>query len=369
MKARRVWANLKMQLVSFKREKTAVFFTILFPILMMVMFGFIFQDADETEVTIHVQDLDGTDLSKNLTQILGSPDNVHIVKIDDGADPEDYMKDNDINFLLIIPKGYQDAIYAKMSYDPNMTVNLTVMYDPSVSVTGIKLSFLNSAMNEINKGMVGAEDTILLEPESIVSDQYEYIEFFIPGLIGFTVMTTALFNTMTINTEFKQKGIIRKLSTTPITRSEWILSNIFYQVAVSTLSTIVMLTVGYLVFRAWLSLNIFLPLFIIIEVFAFGGLAMLVVGGIKDAQTAIAVSNVIMFPMMFLAGTFFPVESMPDFLQYIAKVMPLYYVNEGLREAMIFQDFGAAGGHMLVILVFAVIVFIGGIFLTSWKHD
>jgi len=369
VKPRRVWVNLKIQLLSFKREKHAMFFTILFPILMMVMFGFIFQDVDETEVTIHVQDLDDTDLSKNLTRILGTPKNVHIEKVGKGADPDSYMKDNDVNFLLIIPEGYKDAIMAKMTYDPNATVNLTVMYDPSVSITNIKLTFLSSALNEINKGMAGAEDTILVEPESIVSDSYEYIDFFIPGLIGFTVMTTALFNTLSINTEYKQKGILRKLATTPITRGEWILSNIFYQVAVSAMSTIVLLTVGFIVFRAWLNLNIFLVLFIVVEVFAFGGLAMLVAGGVKDAQTAMAVGNVIMFPMMFLAGTFFPVESMPDFLQFIAKGMPLYYVNEGLREAMIFQDFAAAGTHLLIVLVFAIIVFMSGTLLTSWKHD
>jgi len=45
-----------------------------------------------------------------------------------------------------------------------------------------------------------------------------------------------------------------------------------------------------------------------------------------------------MFPMMFLSGTFFPVEMMPGFLQQFSRILPLYYVNEGLRASMIFVD-------------------------------
>jgi ABC-2 type transport system permease protein len=45
-----------------------------------------------------------------------------------------------------------------------------------------------------------------------------------------------------------------------------------------------------------------------------------------------------MFPMMFLSGSFFPLEMMPDFLQSFAKTLPLYYLNEGLRASMVLQD-------------------------------
>ena len=58
----------------------------------------------------------------------------------------------------------------------------------------------------------------------------------------------------------------------------------------------------------------------------------------KEAESASAVANAFLFPMMFLSGTFFPVEMMPDFLQSFAKLLPLYYVNEALRAAMIFAD-------------------------------
>jgi ABC-2 type transport system permease protein len=77
----------------------------------------------------------------------------------------------------------------------------------------------------------------------------------------------------------------------------------------------------------------------------------------------------ITFPMMFLAGTFFPLEQMPEFLQAVAQVLPLYYVNEALRNAMIIADFDKTIYFTSFVLVFAALFFIIGVFLTKWKED
>ena len=79
-----------------------------------------------------------------------------------------------------------------------------------------------------------------------------------------------------------------------------------------------------------------------LEVFAFGGIGMILTRVAKEAESATAAANFIMFPMMFLSGSFFPLELMPGFLQTIARILPLYYVNEGLRAAMVLADDMAA---------------------------
>jgi len=369
MNARRLWSCLKMQLRTFYREKSSLFFTFFFPVLLMCLFGLIFQNAGDTKYTIYVQDQDDTALSHNLTDVLGHIKNIEVKHINKTKDAEKELKSQDGNFLVIIPKGYQDTIIAKKTTDPNATVNLTVKYDPGDSSSGIKLSIVSSVLQAVNKGLVGAKDTILLQPSSIITHKFSYIEFFIPGIIGMTVMTSAVFGSIMDDNEYKQKGIIRKLSTTPITRSEWILSNMIYQVLLAFMSTFLILAVGYIGFKAQLFMNIWLPIVIILGVFGFVGLGMLVTRLVKDAQAAAAVSNVITFPMMFLSGSFFPVDSMPGFLQVVAKVLPLYYANESLRAAMILDDWVGAATKAVVLAVFAVIVFIAGVLGTTWKQD
>ena len=158
------------------------------------------------------------------------------------------------------------------------------------------------------------------------------------------------------------------MSTTPITRTDWILSNILYQFILAVISTIAMLVVSYAVFNVSLQINAWLPVFIVLDVFAFVGIGMILTRFVKEAQSAAAAANAIMFPMMFLSGSFFPIEIMPSFLQTLARTLPLYYVNEGLRASMVFADHMAALRYSAIIGVFAAVVFVVGILTTKWEE-
>jgi ABC-2 type transport system permease protein len=141
-----------------------------------------------------------------------------------------------------------------------------------------------------------------------------------------------------------------------------------YQFLLAVISTISILLVSYAVFDVSLQLNFWLPVFVVLDVFAFVGIGMILTRVAKEAESAAAAANVIMFPMMFLSGTFFPVEMMPGFLQKLSRILPLYYVNEGLRASMIFVDNMVALRCSLIIGVFAAVVFVLGMMTTKWEE-
>jgi ABC-2 type transport system permease protein len=374
MNPKRVAANLSVNMKEWVRNKAAMFWTILFPVLLIVMFGFIFAGEGETTYDLPIQNNDGGFWSANLTDVLNDTGLFDVKMVNPNEDPDDYVLDQNANFMLIIPEGYSqriDEILAlrSMGQDTNETANLTIKYDPGVSSTQQKMGILNSVVQGFNKGLSGAEDTVGMDAETTVSDQFQFIDFFTPGIIAMAVMSTSIFGTVTINTELRQKGVLRKLATTPLTRSEWLLSNIFYQLVMALFATIAILITGIIVFDLHFSLNFFLALFIILDVFAFSGIGMLITRFVKEAQSAEAAANAIMFPMMFMAGTFFPLEMMPKFLQSVALILPLYYVNEGLRSSMVTLNFNQAWIYAAVIGIFGLIVFIMGVFLTSWKEE
>jgi ABC-2 type transport system permease protein len=89
---------------------------------------------------------------------------------------------------------------------------------------------------------------------------------------------------------------------------------------------------------------------------------------VKEAQSAAAAANAISYPLMFLSGSFFPIELMPGLLQKIARTLPLYYVNEGLRASMVFEDNMAALKASAIIGIYAVVVFILGVMATKWEE-
>ena len=369
MRLDRIWAVFLVNVRTLVRDKGGLFFTFLFPVMLMLLFGFIFQGSGELNIDIYVQDLDGSESSNELVAWMKEINGTHVHMISPDKDVGRVMEDKNLDLVVIIPEDYNETIMRRVQGDMNATVNITVMYDPSLTSSSVKLSLLNGLLQELNKGIGGVTDTVFIVTDNIVSEDMSYIEYFIPGVIGMTVMSGAVYGTIFGDTELKQKGIFRKLSTTPITRGEWLLSNMLFQLFLAGLSAGVILLVGYVVFGASLKMNPIAALVVIFEAFAFTGLAMILVRFIKEAQSASAVGNVITFPMMFLSGTFFQVDSMPAALQFFAKLLPLYYVNVALREAMIFNDTGEAFTNMLVIAVFAVIVFVLGVAFTTWKHD
>jgi ABC-2 type transport system permease protein len=243
------------------------------------------------------------------------------------------------------------------------------VYDPSSTAVDTKIRLLDTIVAAANQKATGSPPAITLVAMSILPERYRFIEFFVPGIIAMAIMTSCLTNALNMNAELRQKGILRKLATTPITRADWLTSSIVYQLILSVISTAAILLVSFFVFDVRLHIGIWLPLILVVEVIAFVGIGMLLTPFAKEAESASAVGNAFLFPMMFLSGTFFPVEMMPAFLQSFAKLLPLYYVNEALRAAMIFVDHPATLRLAGVAAGFAAIVFVAGTFKTRWDGE
>jgi ABC-2 type transport system permease protein len=369
MNLRVVGANLYVKLLGVYREKTTMFFTLAFPIILILVFGTIFMSQDNVGFHLCVQDLDQTKSSIESVKELEVNGKFKITRVAPAISATQFIRVNKVDLVLVIPKGFEKSLLRRKFFnDYKSSVTITYVYDPSSSSVPTKMEILNGVLAGINQEMTSIPPFLKSAATSILTRKYRFIEYFIPGIIAMSVMTLSLFGTVNLNTELRQKGIIRKLCTTPITHTDWILSDILYQSTIAVVSTIAMLLVSYAVYDVKLHLDAWLLAFILLDVFAFVGIGMILTRFVKEAQSAAAAANAISFPMMFLSGSFFPIELMPEFLQKFAKMLPLYYVNEGLRAAMVFEDNLAALHDAAIIGVFAAVVFILGVIATRWEE-
>jgi ABC-2 type transport system permease protein len=99
------------------------------------------------------------------------------------------------------------------------------------------------------------------------------------------------------------------------------------------------------------------------------GMGMVIARFVKETDSADAAANAITFPMMFLSGSFFPLEMMPPFLREIAKVLPLTYLNNGLRDSMVYGNAQSALTNTAIVLVVGVAFIIIGSLITSWREE
>jgi ABC-2 type transport system permease protein len=178
-----------------------------------------------------------------------------------------------------------------------------------------------------------------------------------------------MFSLVNISSEYKKNKIFKQLSLTPLTKMEWLISKIMFYIVLSTVSFLIMVTVGILAFDANITLTVWLIPFLIIGPTLFASLGMLVGTITKNPETAGVIGNIVTFPMMFLSGTFFPINFMPDYLRTVAHALPLFYVIEGLNNVMVYANYMGAVFDLAVVGVITVIIFIAAVKLFKWRED
>jgi len=370
MNLRFIGADLYSSIRQWLRSIGTVFWTLLFPVLLIMIFGAIFSGAGDVNYDVVVQDLDNSTFSEKFIQIL---ENISVLRLDtditDDENISDYMRDKDISAALVIPNGFETQLQQAF-INQNITVNLQFYFDPSdQSTTPIIRNIVASTLNEFNMNVTNGRRIIGVEEKSTLGEDYGFIDFFVPGIIGFTIMTSCIYGSIERNTKYRKDGILRKLLTMPISRADWIISKMLFMLFLSFISASVILLVGILVWGLNIKINIIFFMIIIATSFLFSGMGMIISRFVKDEETADMAGGAITFPMMFLAVTFFPLDQMPAFLQNFAQILPLYYVNEALRNAMIYSNIEKSLNFSAFVLVFAAIFFFLGVILTKWKEE
>jgi len=365
--ANRIAANLAASARMFYRNKSAVFWTLAFPIMLILIFGAIFNGMGEGKANVHVQDLADTDLSHAFVENLTKTDALNIIEIGKDANIDDYIKENSPNVVLIIPANFDMAFMPGAG--PN-TTTLEIRSDPTSTTGGIVTGIVSGMSNQINLMLASGTNVMTVATSDLVKEQkFTYVDFFIPGIIAMTTMTTTIFWMVSLQTRYKQNGIFKKLITTPLTRFEWLAAQILWQLVVVFISVFVIMLVGIFIFNVRMTLDIVSILIIIFSSAMFSSMGMIIARFVKDEETAGSAANAITFPMMFLSGLFFQIEFMPVYLQRVADVLPLTYVANGLRDSMVYGNMSGAIYNLAVVAVVSIAFFIVGVLVSTWKTE
>jgi ABC-2 type transport system permease protein len=212
---------------------------------------------------------------------------------------------------------------------------LVLVSDPSDTSGQVVHSILISIANSFSNGIVGVGELIAFDSESASQETFTAVDYYLPGLVGAFIMSSTVVGVTSQNTEFRKRGIIKRLSLTPLSKVEWIIGSILAQTVLAFLITIVMFAVGWVFLGVSAVPNLIVVALIIVGAIQFSGLGMLIAGMIKDVESAVAASNAIVFPMMFLSGAFFPLDAAPEFIRTISNMLPLKYLIDGIRFGLI----------------------------------
>ncbi len=375
MRLRNVAADFRIVSRTYFRNPVALFFSLIFPIILISLFGLIFSAAGTGSVTLIVVNDDHAPsggYTAESVAFLSALNNTTVISVQvvsvSSQNFSAYLGSNDDSTGLVIPAGFQSAL------ENRTPVVLTLYTDPEdASSAGVAEGAIQGVAAYFNLQAVCPHTTcppvVGYTTRNVGSQVYKYIDYLIPGLIGFAILTSPMFSMVDIASSYRKDGIFRELSLTPLTRSEWLLSRILWYVALTFVTAGIMIGAGVVLFGAHVTLTVGLVPFLIIGPFFFVSLGMLAGSVAKTPESAALIGNIITFPMMFLSGTFFQVSSMPPGLQAFARILPLYYVIDGMNQVMLFSNTSRALTDIVIVLVGAIVVFLLAIRLFKWRDE
>ena len=179
-----------------------------------------------------------------------------------------------------------------------------------------------------------------------------YAAFLLPGLIGLNLLSMGLFSVGMVNVAYREKGKFRRLAVTPLPKWIFLAGQILHRLTVVVLQSVVMLLAGWLVFGisnqgSYLSLAFVITL----GTACFMAMGFALSSFAQTTETYGAISNVFFFPMMFLSGVYFTLDSAPVWLQQAVVVLPLSPYLKALRA--VFNDGAGLGSHLVGLAIVA----------------
>ena len=203
-----------------------------------------------------------------------------------------------------------------------------------------------------------------------IDSNLKYSNYVLPGIIAMTIMQGGIYSLAYWMVDLKSRGIIKRLLATPIKQWQLALSLVCARLTIVIAQVIILTLLGILAFHAEFAGNILSTLILVL----LGGAIFLLCGLListfaKTYDAAAPITSAIGLPLTFLGNIFYPIEALPPGLQEFARILPITYLADGLRQAYLYQfDFNKIGFDIMILLFWLVGMLIVTISLFKLKE-
>jgi ABC-2 type transport system permease protein len=311
-----VLAISRALLLAFIRDRTAIFFTIAFPLMFLVLFGGLLTSsgssrADVLEVgPVAVVDQLSPDARAQFDK------SVKLTRVDDVAAAKEKVRKGDAA-AAVVQQGNQLLFY----------------YSQADPVRAATVGGIFSGLTQAS----GGTPTVALEPEQVEDKSLKTIQYFTPGLLGWSLATAGTAGAALTLVGWRKSQLMRRLQLAPVSPVTVVTARVLVSLLLGLVQMAIFLGVAMLPFFGlhltgfwWMAI----PL-VVAGVFAFlsVGLAVAAVARTEDAAQGLV--QVIVLPMAFLSGSFFPLDNAPQWLRSISRVLPLRYLVDALSDVLV----------------------------------
>jgi ABC-2 type transport system permease protein len=312
-------ANLKMSL----RNRMALFWNLAFPLLFIVLFGYLIGNSSFS-FDVGIVGADTSEATQQIVQQMQDSDAFSVKTGTKDAELE-ALQDGRRSVVIVFSEGSNGQVQADVYWDQT---------DPQQGA--IALNAVRQFLSEANASISGGVPAIDVNVQAVESNSLRYIDFLVPGILAMSLMNSGMIGLASAFVTYRERGILRRIKATPFPLSSFIGARISSQLVISVAQAIILIGAGKLLFDLQITgrlIDVFIM--VILGSLAFLSLGFVIAAFAKNQEAADSIANAVTFPMLFLSGVFFPVDSAPEWLQPIMKLMPLRYLADGLRDLMV----------------------------------
>ena len=330
-------ANIKMTF----RDKQAIFWSLLFPLMFIIIFGlFDFSKLGDTKYVI--VDESNSQISQQFEQGLSKIE-VFKKQTTPGSvdEAKQLLKDGKVDVAIVIPSDFnQNNIVPQADGTMSAISPIQVYYSASnATINQIALSVVDKFIDQMNMRAAHTPIIFSYTSESIETKTIKYIDMIMPGILGMAIMMSAVIGISTGISRYREQKLLKRLAATPVKVRTFLIAEVLSYLLVNLVQISLIIAFARIAFHVQVYGNYFL----IYAISIFGSIIFLnlgfaVAGYSKNTKTAEAVSQVVTMPMMFFSGVFFSTEALPGIISKIVEYLPLTPMIEALRAVSINGD-------------------------------
>lgn len=356
-------AITKASLRAMLRSPSAILFSIFFPLIFILVFGFLGNSSGPLYKIV----IDSTGVQSNvLTDSLLRYSNVRIIK---GKSPKEIESDLIKGRITGIIRMERSVVATGDSIWLVKFRSTTASADRFATF----LPFLENIIAKIDRATYPNRPTVArVVPDIAVVREYRTIDFILPGQLGFSLLSAGVFGVAFLFFNLRQQLVLKRFFATPIRKAAIVLGEGLSRVIFQLMTAVIIIAIGHFAFKftlvnGWVTFfEIMILSFIALLVFM--GFGFIVSGLAKNESTIPPFANLFTLPQFLLAGTFFSIEAFPTWLQPICKILPLTYFNDAMRKiAFEGAHLTDCGQQIGILLAWGVVVYAIAVRVFKWE--
>jgi ABC-2 type transport system permease protein len=355
-------ATLAIAVASFRsiiRSPSAVVFSLAFPLIFIVVFA----NIGGSNVTVDVGVAKTSDTVGLVYKVLKNIKVIHLITKESSKEMESNLSKGSIDAIINIQKNNGQPPYT-----------LHVQYtDASQQKGGVLRSVLNSVFYQLNsQGNTTVQPVANIQETTVRGREYKYIDFILPGMLGFSLLSSGVFGTAFVFLSLRLTLVIKRFFATPVKRYSIVLGEAIARLVFSWIGALFIILVGHYFFGFTLVHGIItvanMLILSAIGLIIFMGFGFIISGIAKNESAVPPLSNIITMPQFLLSGTFFATTAFPQWLQSLSNILPLTYLNKAMREvAFEGAGLGDVMHELLILGIWFIIVYAVAVKTFKWE--